>query len=266
MAHIGVAGAGFSGAVIARELAEAGHSVTVFDSRDHIAGNCHTGARRRHRRDGPRLRPAHLPHPVRARLGVHQPLRRDAARTTTGSRRPSGGRVYSLPVNLLTINQFFGTTMGPAEAAGVHRRQGRAAGRDRCRSRTRAWRSSAASCTRPSSPATRASSGAPTRRPAGEHPAAAAAAVQLRRQLLQPPVPGDPGRRVHADRRGDPRPPRHRGAAVDRSCTGGSDPFDHVVWTGPIDDYFEYEHGRLALPHARLRARASTTATSRAAR
>ena len=28
----------------------------------------------------------------------------------------SGGRVYSLPVNLHTINQFFGTTMGPAEA------------------------------------------------------------------------------------------------------------------------------------------------------
>jgi UDP-galactopyranose mutase len=28
----------------------------------------------------------------------------------------SGGRVYSLPVNLHTINQFFGTTMSPAEA------------------------------------------------------------------------------------------------------------------------------------------------------
>lgn len=32
-------GAGFAGAVIAREMAEAGHSVTVVDSRDHIAGN-----------------------------------------------------------------------------------------------------------------------------------------------------------------------------------------------------------------------------------
>jgi UDP-galactopyranose mutase len=29
----------------------------------------------------------------------------------------SGGSVYSLPVNLHTINQFFGTTMGPADAA-----------------------------------------------------------------------------------------------------------------------------------------------------
>jgi UDP-galactopyranose mutase len=28
----------------------------------------------------------------------------------------SGGNVYSLPVNLLTINQFFGLAMGPKEA------------------------------------------------------------------------------------------------------------------------------------------------------
>jgi UDP-galactopyranose mutase len=28
----------------------------------------------------------------------------------------SRGRVYALPVNLLTINQFFGKTMSPAEA------------------------------------------------------------------------------------------------------------------------------------------------------
>ena len=38
----GVAGAGFSGAVIARQLAETGHRVDVFDTRDHVAGNCHT--------------------------------------------------------------------------------------------------------------------------------------------------------------------------------------------------------------------------------
>ena len=28
------------------------------------------------------------------------------------------------------------------------------------------------------------------------------------------------------------------------SC-GAADSFDHVVWTGPIDAYFEFEHGRL---------------------
>ncbi len=35
-------GAGFSCAVIARELAEQGHVVTVIDQRSHVAGNCHT--------------------------------------------------------------------------------------------------------------------------------------------------------------------------------------------------------------------------------
>lgn len=39
MDNILVVGAGFSGAVIARELAEAGHKVWVFESRDHVAGN-----------------------------------------------------------------------------------------------------------------------------------------------------------------------------------------------------------------------------------
>ena len=41
MSKILVVGAGFAGAVIARELAEAGHKITVIDQRDHIAGNCY---------------------------------------------------------------------------------------------------------------------------------------------------------------------------------------------------------------------------------
>ena len=37
--NILIVGAGFSGAVIARELAEKGYSVKVIDKRNHIAGN-----------------------------------------------------------------------------------------------------------------------------------------------------------------------------------------------------------------------------------
>ena len=36
-----VVGAGFSGAVVARELAEAGHLVSVIEARDHVAGNAY---------------------------------------------------------------------------------------------------------------------------------------------------------------------------------------------------------------------------------
>lgn len=42
MKHCLMVGAGLSGAVIGRLLAEAGHRVTVADARDHVAGNCHT--------------------------------------------------------------------------------------------------------------------------------------------------------------------------------------------------------------------------------
>lgn len=41
MSSVLIVGAGFSGAVIARELASAGHEVTIIDSRNHIAGNAY---------------------------------------------------------------------------------------------------------------------------------------------------------------------------------------------------------------------------------
>jgi UDP-galactopyranose mutase len=39
--HVAIVGAGFTGAVIAHQLAQAGHTATVFESRAHVAGNCH---------------------------------------------------------------------------------------------------------------------------------------------------------------------------------------------------------------------------------
>ena len=37
-----IVGAGFSGAVIGRRLAEGGHEVLIIDERGSFAGNCHT--------------------------------------------------------------------------------------------------------------------------------------------------------------------------------------------------------------------------------
>ena len=39
--NILIVGAGFAGAIHARELAENNYKVTVIDKRDHIAGNCY---------------------------------------------------------------------------------------------------------------------------------------------------------------------------------------------------------------------------------
>lgn len=38
----GIVGAGFTGSVLAHELASKGHDINLFESRNHIAGNCYT--------------------------------------------------------------------------------------------------------------------------------------------------------------------------------------------------------------------------------
>ncbi len=114
--HIGIAGAGFAGAVIARELAESGRfRVSVFDERLHVAGNCHTA---RDEETGVMVH-QYGPHIFNTgrndiweyvnRWGKFEPfVNRVKAHTERG--------VFSLPINLLTINQFFGKKLSPHEA------------------------------------------------------------------------------------------------------------------------------------------------------
>lgn len=108
-------GAGLSGAVIARELAQAGHQCDVIDSRDHIAGNCHT------QRDADSGVMVHVygPHIFHTDdQGVWDYVTGFAEFMPFQNRVKSTaqGAVHSLPINLLTINQFFGTTLRPDEA------------------------------------------------------------------------------------------------------------------------------------------------------
>lgn len=110
-----IVGAGFSGATIARTLAEAGLSVDIIDSRDHLAGNCHSA------RDAETGVMVHIygPHIFHTddsevwdfirRYGTMMPY-------TNRVKSTVGGQVYSLPINLHTINQFYGKTLRPAEA------------------------------------------------------------------------------------------------------------------------------------------------------
>lgn len=115
MSRVCIVGAGFSGAVLARCLAEAGHDVLVTDERPHIAGNCHTerdpATGIMIHRYGP-----HIFHTADAavwdyvcRFAVMQPFVNRVKAT-------AGGRVYSLPINLHTINQFFDRSFSPDEA------------------------------------------------------------------------------------------------------------------------------------------------------
>lgn len=115
MQQILIVGAGFSGAVIARELAEAGLAVTVADARPHVAGNCHT---ERCPETGVLVHVygPHIFHTDDA--GVWDYVNRFARFMPYVNRVKAtvGGRVYALPVNLHTINQFFGLALRPDEA------------------------------------------------------------------------------------------------------------------------------------------------------
>lgn len=112
---IGIVGAGLSGAVIGRTLAEAGHRVEIFDARNHVAGNCHT------ERDpetgimvhvyGP-----HIFHTDDAEVWDYVNRFQTFLPYKNRVKTTSNGHVYSLPVNLHTINQFFGTALRPDEA------------------------------------------------------------------------------------------------------------------------------------------------------
>jgi len=114
--EIAIAGAGFAGAVLARELAETGRfKLTVFDERDHIAGNCYT---KRDDETGVMLH-QYGPHIFNtSRKDVWEYVQRWSEFMPFVNRVKAVTKegVYSLPVNLLTINQFFKKKFGPTEA------------------------------------------------------------------------------------------------------------------------------------------------------
>lgn len=111
-----IVGAGFSGCVLANRLAEAiPCSIDIWDERDHTGGNCHTV---RDEKTGVMVH-TYGPHIFNTdrkdiwdyvnRFGVFRPY-------VHRVKALSKGRVYSLPVNLHTINQFFGKSFTPEEA------------------------------------------------------------------------------------------------------------------------------------------------------
>jgi UDP-galactopyranose mutase len=109
-------GAGFSGSVIARELAQAGHKVIVFDSRSHVAGNCHT---ERDAETGVMVHVygPHIFHTSNEIVWNYIQQFDDFMPFTNRVKTIHNNRVFSLPINLMTINAFFGKTFSPKQAA-----------------------------------------------------------------------------------------------------------------------------------------------------
>jgi UDP-galactopyranose mutase len=110
-----IVGAGFSGAVVARELASSGFNVTIYESRNHIAGNCYT-----YRDDetsimihkyGP-----HIFHTDNKQVWNYVNSFVQFMPFVNRVKTTSQGKVFSLPINLHTINQFFQQKFRPEEA------------------------------------------------------------------------------------------------------------------------------------------------------
>lgn len=113
--NILIIGAGLTGAVVARELAQSGYRVTVFEQRKHVAGNCYT------ERDPDtgimvHVHGPHIFHTDDGEVWSYVNKFADFCPYICQVKATTGGRVFSLPINLLTINQFFNRTFSPKEA------------------------------------------------------------------------------------------------------------------------------------------------------
>ncbi|MDI2113475.1 UDP-galactopyranose mutase [Commensalibacter nepenthis] len=110
-----IVGAGFSGAVIGRLLAEDGFDVHIIDERSHTAGNCYS---ERDKETGVMVHTygPHIFHTDNEEvwnfLNQHAEMMPYVNRVKT----TVNGQVFSLPINLHTINQFFHKTFSPDEA------------------------------------------------------------------------------------------------------------------------------------------------------
>jgi UDP-galactopyranose mutase len=242
--HIAIVGAGFSGAVIARELAEAGHRVDVFDSRPHVAGNCHT-----ERQDDDVMVHVYGPHIFHTahehvwqymnRFGNMMPYNHKVKATTQG-------KVFSLPVNLLTINQFFGKTFTPAEAEAFITSIG-----DQSITDPQSFRDQGLRFVGPELYA--AFFDGYTRKQWGVDPVELPASILARLPVRfnyddsyfnhpYQAIPRDGYTPIVANILDHPGITVTLGVVKSRADLEAA---DHVVWSGPIDAYFGFEHGRL---------------------
>jgi UDP-galactopyranose mutase len=113
--HILVVGAGISGATVARKLADSGIAVRVVESADHVGGHCHT------ERDAETgiMRHVHGPHIFHSDdAGVWHFVSRFARLEAFDHRVDAcvGERLLPLPINLKTLQAFFGKEFTPAQA------------------------------------------------------------------------------------------------------------------------------------------------------
>ncbi|MGA1331867.1 MAG: UDP-galactopyranose/dTDP-fucopyranose mutase family protein [Ilumatobacteraceae bacterium] len=243
--RVAVVGAGFSGAVVARELAEAGHLIEVFESRDHVAGNCHTV-----RHDTGVMVHVYGPHIFHTqhervweyvqRFATFKPYRHRV-------RAMVGEKAYQMPMNLGLINAFFGKNFTPTEAEAFVASQADSTITDPKSFEEQGLRLVGRRLYE-------AFFAGYTRKQWGVDPKELPASILARLPLrftdddsyFNHPHQGIPehGYTALVEAILDhPRITVHLSTRMPRARLAE---FDHAFWSGPIDAYFNFEHGRLA--------------------
>mgnify|MGYP003333159244 FL=1 len=243
--RVAVVGAGFSGAVVARELAEAGHVIEVYESRDHVAGNCHTV-----RHDTGVMVHVYGPHIFHTqhervweyvqRFATFKPYRHRV-------RAMVGEKAYQMPMNLGLINAFFGKKFTPKEAEAFVASQADSTITDPKSFEEQGLRLVGRRLYE-------AFFAGYTRKQWGVDPKELPASILARLPLrftdddsyFNHPHQGIPehGYTALVEAILDhPRITVHLSTRMPRARLAE---FDHAFWSGPIDAYFNFEHGRLA--------------------
>ena len=110
-----IVGAGFTGAVIGRKLAEVGYKVTIIDQRSHIAGNCFT-QRDKNTNVMEHVYGPHIFHTSDEEVWQYINQYGEFVPYINRVKTTYQNQVYSLPINLHTINQFYKEDFSPVEA------------------------------------------------------------------------------------------------------------------------------------------------------
>jgi UDP-galactopyranose mutase len=110
-----VVGSGMFGSVIAEQASRAGYRVAVIEKRSHIAGNCYSKDDERTGINVHQYGP-HIFHTSNQQIWeyINQFTKFNQYKHKCLS--SVDNKLYSMPINLATINSFFNTTMTPAQA------------------------------------------------------------------------------------------------------------------------------------------------------
>lgn len=110
-----IVGAGFAGSVLARELAEKKIQVHVIDKRNHVAGNCFT---RRDKKTGvmEHVYGPHIFNTNNKKIWEYVNKFDKFSNFTNRIKVKTKKGIFSFPINLHTINQYFNKQFTPNEA------------------------------------------------------------------------------------------------------------------------------------------------------